>query len=61
MTAKRKREQKPRESAGKREHDQGIVQDGLAQEQPRDPARASHVSRVNRGDDPPGRKPSRQE
>jgi hypothetical protein len=33
---------------------QGIVRDEKGQEQPADKARAQHVSRKNRGDDPPG-------
>jgi hypothetical protein len=37
-------------------HDQGIVRDERGQEQPRDKERAQRVSRVNRGDDPPGKK-----
>jgi hypothetical protein len=37
-------------------HDQGIVRDERGQEQPRDKERAQHVSRVDRGGDPPGKK-----
>ena len=37
-------------------HDQGIVRDERGQEQPRDKERAQRVSRVDRGDDPPGKK-----
>lgn len=37
-------------------NDQGIVRDERGQEQPRDKARAQHVSRVDRGGDPPGKK-----
>jgi hypothetical protein len=33
---------------------QGIVRDEKGQEQPADKARAQHVSRKDRGDDPPG-------
>jgi hypothetical protein len=33
---------------------QGIVRDERGQEQPVDKARAQHVSRKDRGDDPPG-------
>ena len=36
--------------------DQGIVRDERGQEQPKDKARAQHVSRVDRGGDPPGTK-----
>jgi hypothetical protein len=36
-------------------HNQGIVRDERGQEQPRDKDRAQHVSRVDRGDDPPGK------
>jgi hypothetical protein len=36
--------------------DQGIVRDERGQEQPTDKERAQRVSRVNRGDDPPGKK-----
>jgi hypothetical protein len=36
-------------------HKQGIVRDERGQEQPRDKDRAQHVSRVDRGDDPPGK------
>ena len=39
-----------------RKHDQGIVRDERGQEQPRDKDRAQRVSKVNRGDDPPGKK-----
>jgi len=49
----------PESSAGgqdDRKHDQGIVRDERGQEQPRDKDRAQRVSRVNRGDDPPGKK-----
>jgi len=38
------------------ETDQGIVRDERGQEQPKDKARAQHVSRVDRGGDPPGTK-----
>ena len=34
----------------------GIVRDERGQEQPKDKARAQHVSRVDRGGDPPGKK-----
>ena len=44
----------PEPSAGG--HDQGIVRDERGQEQPRDKERAQRVSRVDRGDDPPGKK-----
>jgi hypothetical protein len=37
-------------------HDQGIVRDQKGEEQPRDKARAQHVSRQDRGGDPPGEK-----
>ena len=37
------------------EPDQGIVRDERGQEQPRDKERAQHVSRVDRGGDPPGK------
>jgi hypothetical protein len=37
-------------------HDQGIVRDQLGQEQPRDKERAQHVSRQDKGGDPPGDK-----
>ena len=37
-------------------NDQGIVRDERGQEQPRDKERAQRVSRVDRGDDPPGKK-----
>ena len=40
----------------KRGNDQGIVRDERGQEQPRDKERAQHVSRVDRGGDPPGKK-----
>ena len=33
---------------------QGIVKDEKGQEQPADKERAQHVSRTDRGDDPPG-------
>ena len=36
--------------------DQGIVRDERGQEQPRDKERAQRVSRVDKGDDPPGKK-----
>jgi hypothetical protein len=36
--------------------DQGIVRDGSGQEQPRDKERAQHVSRQDKGGDPPGDK-----
>jgi hypothetical protein len=42
--------------AGDQEMDQGIVRDERGQEQPKDKARAQHVSRVDRGGDPPGKK-----
>lgn len=35
---------------------QGIVRDERGQEQPIDKERAQHVSRKNKGDDPPGQK-----
>jgi hypothetical protein len=35
---------------------QGIVRDNKGQEQPADKQRAQHVSRTDRGDDPPGKK-----
>jgi len=35
---------------------QGIVRDERGQEQPKDKERAQRVSRVDRGDDPPGKK-----
>jgi hypothetical protein len=38
------------------DQDQGIVRDERGQEQPRDKARAQHVSRVDKGGDPPGKK-----
>lgn len=38
------------------EADQGIVRDERGQEQPKDKARAQHVSRVDRGGDPPGKR-----
>ena len=34
--------------------DHGIVRDERGQEQPRDKARAQHVSRKDKGNDPPG-------
>jgi hypothetical protein len=37
-------------------HDQGIVRDAKGEEQPRDKARAHHVSRQDSGGDPPGQK-----
>jgi hypothetical protein len=37
-------------------HDQGIVRDQKGEEQPRDKARAQHVSRQERGGDSPGEK-----
>lgn len=37
--------------------DQGIVRDERGQEQPRDRERALHVSRQDKGCDPPGDKP----
>lgn len=37
-------------------HDQGIVRDQKGEEQPRDKERAQHVSRQDRGGDPPGHK-----
>jgi hypothetical protein len=37
--------------------DQGIVRDERGQEQPRDRERAQKVSRLDKGDDPPGEKP----
>ena len=43
----------PRPAHGK---DQGIVRDERGQEQPRDKERAQHVSRVDKGGDPPGKK-----
>lgn len=36
--------------------DQGIVRDERGQEQPRDKERAQRVSRVDKGNDPPGKK-----
>jgi len=36
--------------------DQGIVRDERGQEQPRDKQRAQHVSRQDKGGDPPGQK-----
>jgi len=36
-------------------NDQGIIRDERGQEQPRDKERAQHVSRVDRGGDPPGK------
>lgn len=36
--------------------DHGIVRDERGQEQPRDKERAQEGSRVDRGDDPPGKK-----
>jgi hypothetical protein len=36
--------------------DHGIVRDDKGQEQPRDKERAQHVSRLDKGGDPPGRK-----
>jgi hypothetical protein len=36
--------------------EQGIVRDNKGQEQPADKERARHVSRTDRGDDPPGEK-----
>ena len=44
----------PESSAGG--NDEGIVRDERGQEQPRDKERAQRVSRVDRGDDPPGKK-----
>jgi hypothetical protein len=38
------------------ETDQGIVRDERGQEQPNHNQRAQHVSRVDRGGDPPGKK-----
>jgi hypothetical protein len=38
------------------ESDQGIIRDEHGQEQPKDKERAQHVSRVDRGGDPPGKK-----
>jgi len=38
------------------DNDQGIVRDERGQEQPRDKERALRVSRVDKGDDPPGKK-----
>ena len=38
------------------EQDQGIVRDERGQEQPNDKKRAQHVSRVDRGGDPPGKR-----
>jgi hypothetical protein len=38
------------------ETDQGIVRDERGQEQPKDKERAQHVSRVDSGGDPPGKK-----
>jgi hypothetical protein len=43
----------PRPAHGK---DQGIMRDERGQEQPRDKERAQHVSRVDKGGDPPGKK-----
>jgi hypothetical protein len=37
-------------------HDQGIVRDQKGEEQPRDKERAQHVSRQDKGGDPPGQK-----
>jgi hypothetical protein len=39
--------------------DQGIVRDERGQEQPRDKERAQRVSRVDQGDDPPGKAPGK--
>jgi hypothetical protein len=39
-----------------RDHDQGIVRDQKGEEQPRDKERAQHVSRRDKGGDPPGQK-----
>lgn len=44
------------DAPGRGGNDQGIVRDERGQEQPRDKARAQHVSRVDRGGDPPGKK-----
>jgi len=38
------------------ETDQGIVRDERGQEQPKDKERAQHMSRVDRGGGPPGKK-----
>jgi hypothetical protein len=37
-------------------HDQGIVRDQKGEEQPQDKERAQHVSRQDKGGDPPGHK-----
>jgi hypothetical protein len=42
-------------------HDQGIVRDERGQEQPADKERAQHVSRLDRGGDPPGKKKNKGE
>jgi hypothetical protein len=47
---------KPPASEPLRGHDQGIVRDQKGEEQPRDKERAQHVSRRDRGGDPPGQK-----
>ncbi|SDT60651.1 hypothetical protein [Bradyrhizobium canariense] len=39
-----------------RGHDQGIVRDQKGEDQPRDKERAQHVSRQDKGGDPPGHK-----
>jgi hypothetical protein len=46
----------PRDPPRSGRQDQGIVRDERGQEQPRDKARAQHVSRVDKGGDPPGKK-----
>jgi hypothetical protein len=41
-------------------HDQGIVRDERGQEQPADKERAQHVSRLDRGGDPPEKRKTRE-
>jgi hypothetical protein len=47
---------KPSEPGPAQGHDQGIVRDQKGEEQPRDKERAQHVSRQDKGGDPPGHK-----
>jgi hypothetical protein len=58
MSNERKQETQPDQS-GKHVQHQGIIRDGLGQDQPADKERAQHVSRKDKGGDPPGDKAQR--
>ena len=46
--------QRERDKSDRGASDHGIVQDGQGQDQPADKSRAQHVSRKDKGGDPPG-------